>query len=604
MSKLFDGKKMSDAEKLTLIRIRNLQRDNEVSKKKWAESQNKMLSMVNVDIPVEPKKLITNESNKLVTNTVFITKQAEINLLKIMNQEQVETVLDELNDDELAYMNINFRKFESDLRTNHQNLSVEYFIFYVKDKYFEFVNNNKKLEKIDKVKGKKVVQSEEEDEEIPDSTSKYNAQLKEYNELEQEERDKNKQFLKEAFLKKTFKKDEENTSKVPEENTSKVPVEVKQDERILKKAEIDEIINSVNPYDILTIIDRLPAKQLNSYIDKHKTLFENDTIPNTVSDLSNLIKERLNNMKTKQPPSEEKEIVTPKKVKAVKKPKEQPEEKEEKQAPVNRTKKELQEIENIKQTITNLPPQNIYLALTNILDDNEDLFEHYDELSRITHFRQLKKQMLNDLNGKPLKEPIRLSKGNGFSNKKYSFKIVKPLIKGKGIKARNLKPKKRIIKGGGKETIEPEKIKISDGRKYYDKVYIDMRRLVKNQLFCKYIKGNVMIPNLLTQTISSDCKDVIMNIINNKYNQKEYNLLTSKDKQIVKTFVKIFKYDLNIHDDEDINFSNEFNILLGEYEAGNDNEEIKKKLKRYVKMAMVKKLITNREGMELLFDLS
>jgi ribosome biogenesis protein Nip4 len=109
---------------------------------------------------------------------------------------------------------------------------------------------------------------------------------------------------------------------------------------------------------------------------------------------------------------------------------------------------------------------------------------------------------------------------------------------------------------------------------------------------------------LRTQNITNDLKDVIMNIINNKFNQKEYNLLTSKDKQIVKAFVKIFKYDLTIHDDEDIKFSNDFNVLLGEYEAGNDNEEIKKNLKKFVKIAMIKKLITNREGMELLFDLS
>jgi hypothetical protein len=211
--------------------------------------------------------------------------------------------------------------------------------------------------------------------------------------------------------------------------------------------------------------------------------------------------------------------------------------------------------------------------------------------------------------------------GSGFKIKKYSVKSVKPLkSKGKGlkqpimkksVKVVNLKPKKMIIKGGGKtdslndsETKVQSKIKISDGRKYYDKVYIDMRRLVKNQLFCKYIKGNIMIPNLRTQNISNDLKDVIMNIINNKFNQKEYNLLTSKDKQIVKVFVKIFKYDLTIHDDEDIKFSNDFNVLLGEYEAGNDNIEIKKSLKKFVKIAMIKKLITNREGMELLFDLS
>ena len=72
----------------------------------------------------------------------------------------------------------------------------------------------------------------------------------------------------------------------------------------------------------------------------------------------------------------------------------------------------------------------------------------------------------------------------------------------------------------------------------------------------------------------------IKDIINDRFNNKIYNLLNNNDRRIVKSFVKIFKYDLGIQDKNDDSMQEQFNILLGEYEAGNNNPEIIKKIEQ------------------------
>ena len=143
-----------------------------------------------------------------------------------------------------------------------------------------------------------------------------------------------------------------------------------------------------------------------------------------------------------------------------------------------------------------------------------------------------------------------------------------------------------------------------DNRKYFDKVYIDVKRLENNVLFCKYINSNTNINGLKQQTISNDCKDVIKDIINDRFNNKIYNLLNNNDRRIIKSFVKVFKYDLGIQDKNDDDMQEQFNVLLGEYEAGNNNPDIKNKLKQYIRIAIRDNLINYKDGLALLIELN
>ena len=132
-----------------------------------------------------------------------------------------------------------------------------------------------------------------------------------------------------------------------------------------------------------------------------------------------------------------------------------------------------------------------------------------------------------------------------------------------------------------------------------------MDKLKNNVLFCKYIKNNTNIPRLKTQSINNDTKDVIDDIINERFNIKVYNQLNEHDKRIVANFTKYFKFDLGIDNSSENNeFNKQFLILIGSYYAGNDSPEVKNQLKRYIRKAMSESLISNKEGLNLLYELN
>jgi hypothetical protein len=156
------------------------------------------------------------------------------------------------------------------------------------------------------------------------------------------------------------------------------------------------------------------------------------------------------------------------------------------------------------------------------------------------------------------------------------------------------------------ETLKPESKPVyKKSRKYFDKVYIDMDKLKKNILFCKYIKNNTNIPKLKTQNIDNDTKDVITDIINEKFNMKVYNQLNDHNKRVVNNFVKYFKYDIGVNDtDYNDEFNKQFQIIVGSYYSGNDSPEIKNQLKKYIRKAMSESLISTKEGLNLLYELN
>ena len=77
-----------------------------------------------------------------------------------------------------------------------------------------------------------------------------------------------------------------------------------------------------------------------------------------------------------------------------------------------------------------------------------------------------------------------------------------------------------------------------------------------------------------------------------------------EDKRLVKRFAKCVKMSLDLDDDLDKEFQKEYEILLGEYQSGNDSPEIKSKLKRFVVQAIQENLIPRHQAMMLLFQLS
>jgi len=170
--------------------------------------------------------------------------------------------------------------------------------------------------------------------------------------------------------------------------------------------------------------------------------------------------------------------------------------------------------------------------------------------------------------------------------------LKRPLVYGRGVSVET--------------QTQPQKTsRYNKDRKYFDKIYIDLGKLKKNNiLFCKYIINNSNIQKLKTQIVSNDVKDVIIDIIDNKYNAKVYKSLNDNDKRIIRNFVKAFKFDLEFDDEDNDKFNNQFQILLGSYYSGNDSPEVKTQLRSYVRRAIAENLVSHKDGLTLLYELS
>jgi hypothetical protein len=80
--------------------------------------------------------------------------------------------------------------------------------------------------------------------------------------------------------------------------------------------------------------------------------------------------------------------------------------------------------------------------------------------------------------------------------------------------------------------------------------------------------------------------------------------LNEKEKTILNQFLSICRIkDIVLNRDELENFNKDFDILLGEIEAGNDNPQIKSKLKSMIHTAMKLGRISKNEGFEILLKL-
>ena len=82
---------------------------------------------------------------------------------------------------------------------------------------------------------------------------------------------------------------------------------------------------------------------------------------------------------------------------------------------------------------------------------------------------------------------------------------------------------------------------------------------------------------------------------------KDYQLLNASDKELIRKIVKMFNLDIQIDDNSD--FATNFEILKGQYRAGNDSKELKEKLKEYILYAVNTNMITRNTGKNLMVEI-
>ena len=172
-------------------------------------------------------------------------------------------------------------------------------------------------------------------------------------------------------------------------------------------------------------------------------------------------------------------------------------------------------------------------------------------------------------------------------------------IKGFGLKKQN---RRRIVgRGASDEDTEPQ---VDVTRKEFGGKFIDLRKLKENILTIKYVKTGENIPTVKAQHISNDVKEVITDLIYDRFDNRLFEKLPEGDRRLVKRVIKAFSLDVGLKDTTGDEYRKQFDIILGEFKAGNNSPLVKNKLKQYVIESMESGFLTRRDSWNILFELS
>ena len=138
----------------------------------------------------------------------------------------------------------------------------------------------------------------------------------------------------------------------------------------------------------------------------------------------------------------------------------------------------------------------------------------------------------------------------------------------------------RIVRGG---SVKPARDFTKTSHIMKNNLYhIPKSKINRNILEIRYTKNN-HLTNFKSQYISSELKDVIMDLIKNKkLNKTLYNKLKPIDKHLMRSIMPYFETENLVDADSDDEFNKDFEIVRGEIMAGNDSMLLKKKAKQYL----------------------
>jgi hypothetical protein len=117
------------------------------------------------------------------------------------------------------------------------------------------------------------------------------------------------------------------------------------------------------------------------------------------------------------------------------------------------------------------------------------------------------------------------------------------------------------------------------------------------------------IPTLKPVSVDDNFKEFIIDILNTgKVNQRHYDTLTEPEKEHFNKVIKgaglsnslQFKIDNKIDEKKDIK---RLDILLGEINAGNDNEKLRKECKDLIKKCVNNGSLSKHKGMDFLLQI-
>jgi transcription initiation factor IIE alpha subunit len=86
-------------------------------------------------------------------------------------------------------------------------------------------------------------------------------------------------------------------------------------------------------------------------------------------------------------------------------------------------------------------------------------------------------------------------------------------------------------------------------------------------------------------------------------NEKDYHILTENEKHLNRTILNMLEKS-HLISNKDEEFQEKFQILLCEYNAGNNSEQLRSQLKQYIIHAMKLGMIPRNTGNNMLLEMS
>ncbi len=137
-----------------------------------------------------------------------------------------------------------------------------------------------------------------------------------------------------------------------------------------------------------------------------------------------------------------------------------------------------------------------------------------------------------------------------------------------------------------------------------DKYYVN-KDLLKNHgiLEIRYIK-NRHLAHVKPPMLSNGCKSCALDMIDGKkINADDFVKLNQFEKDLLRRIDKLFQTGQSLNDDDEENFVKNFELLKGEYLAGNNNTNIKNQLRHYIDHAYDIGKINQYQMRRMLFEL-
>lgn len=248
--------------------------------------------------------------------------------------------------------------------------------------------------------------------------------------------------------------------------------------------------------------------------------------------------------------------------------------------------------------------------LDKILDTyTKDLDETRNEIKNRIHKLGDKKNtrhklILNSMNNRnvsqrTIENAIMYDRSSGLKPLLQDIVIPTPdlsVIGGKGLHNKS-KYKKKLIFGKG-ITTKKNLIQIN-------KFFINVDELNNGILKLKYVKNRNIVPGCPIQRgLSKELCNLIFDLANEKFEREKFDKLSKKEQEQFINFCNAAHYDIGeITLDKEDEDEKQLNILLGEYNAGNKTEIIKKQIQKILHKAMLLNKISTRTALIIMDDI-